>query len=79
MSDVLAVSGAAPKPEHVPADRVFDYDVWTDARLRDDIQLGMMSLHDDAPDIFWTPRNGGHWMVTRIRDARQVVTDHARV
>ncbi|ASE38812.1 cytochrome P450 [Brevundimonas vesicularis] len=29
----------------------------------------------DAPDIFWTPQNGGHWIVKGFEAITQVVTD----
>jgi cytochrome P450 len=31
-----------------------------------------------APDIFWTPRNGGHWIATRGEDIREIQTNHRR-
>lgn len=65
----------APKPAHVPDDLVFDFDFVRDERLSNDIHAGMMSLHREAPDIFWTPRNGGHWMATRMADIQKVMTN----
>ena len=65
---------SAEPPPHVPTDRIFDFDLFHDERLIDDIQLGYMSLHRDAPDVFWTPRNGGHWMVTRFADVTEIGT-----
>ena len=52
-------------PPHVDPSRVFMFDLYEDARLRDDVHEGLKSLHEEAPDIFYTPYNGGHWMVTR--------------
>jgi cytochrome P450 len=69
--------GLACRPPHVPDDRVFDFDYFHDERLRGDVHRGMMSLHADAPDVFWTPRNGGHWMVTRLADVQRVMTNPA--
>lgn len=63
------------KPDHVPASLIFDFDFVGDKRLSTDIHHGMMSLHREAPDIFWTPRNGGHWMATRMSDVREVMTN----
>lgn len=62
-------------PPHVPADRVFDFDLYYDERIKDDVQLGHMRLHDEAPDIFWTPRNGGRWIVTRFAEATYIMTN----
>lgn len=61
-------------PSHVPPDLIFDFDFFHDDRLKGDVQTGLMSLHRDAPDIFWTPRNGGHWMATRFADVTSIGT-----
>lgn len=71
---MATLSMHADVPPHVSQDRVFDYDLFHDRRLEKDVRLGMMSLFDDAPDIFWTPRNGGHWMATRFADVQRIVT-----
>ena len=68
-------SSMAAKPAHVPDHLVFDFDIFHDERIKDDVQLGYMSLHRDAPDIFWTPRNGGHWMATRFDDVTAIATN----
>lgn len=61
-------------PSHVPAHLIFEFDYFHDERLKSDLQKGYMSLHRDAPDIFWTPYNGGHWMATRFADVTSVGT-----
>jgi len=65
----------AKKPDHVPDHLVFDFDMFEDPRIRDDVQLGYMSLHRDAPDIFWSPRDGGRWMATRYEDVCAIAID----
>jgi len=65
-------------PEHVPAERVFDFDFFDPPGWADDIQLAWKHLHEVAPDIFWTPRNGGHWVATRGEDIREVQTNYRR-
>lgn len=75
---MATLSMHADVPPHVSQDRVFDYDLFHDRRLEKDVRLGMMSLFDDAPDIFWTPRNGGHWVATRADDIEVIETDYAR-
>ena len=55
-------------PHHVPADRVFQFDLYDregDPRLKEDLHNGLRYLLKEAPDMFWTPSNGGHWVVTR--------------
>lgn len=62
-------------PDNVSQDLVVDWDIYTEEALRNDIHLGWHSLHGTAPDIFWTPRNGGHWVVMRFDDQVKVLTD----
>jgi len=53
-------------PEHVPSSLVFDFDHFSSPEvLRDPHFATARRLHRDAPDIFFTPRNGGLWLVTR--------------
>lgn len=62
-------------PPHVSPESVFDFDLYCDARLTDDLQASYATLHSEAPDIFFTPRNGGHWMFTRYEHIFDVVRD----
>lgn len=64
-------------PEHVPHDRVVDYDYTGDARVAEmhDFQLGLHQLHGGAPDVFYSPRNGGFWMITRLEMMSKVLSD----
>ena len=63
-------------PDHVSPSRVFDFDIYGDPRLTADIQASYQSLHHDAPDIFYSPRNGGHWIVTRYDQIFEIVKDY---
>ena len=74
MNDVLSVN----VPDYVTPDRVFDFDLFdrnSDSRLKEDLHKGLLYLHREAPDVFWTPRNGGHWVVTRADAMARVVKD----
>lgn len=62
-------------PDHVPADLVHDFDMYDDPGLRRDLHRQYARLHHEAPEVFWTPLNGGHWMVTRYDAITQVVMD----
>ncbi|MDB5583879.1 MAG: cytochrome [Bradyrhizobium sp.] len=68
----------APQPAHVPDSLVRDFDFYRVPGADDDVQLAWRSLHDTAPDIFWTPRNGGHWVATRHDDIKEIQTNHER-
>jgi cytochrome P450 len=67
----------ASVPAHVRADQVFDYDYTGDSRIlsRQDMGLGLHELHQTAPDVFYSPRNGGFWMVTRLDMMSKVLSD----
>lgn len=73
MATQLNVSAAAPIPAHVPPERVHDFDFVFDPRLYPDPHLGMRALIKDAPSIFYTPRHGGHWVITEHEAAWEFV------
>ncbi len=52
-------------PPHVKPEQVFSFDIYADPRVGDDVQGTYSAALADAPDIFWSPLNGGHWMVKR--------------
>ncbi|CAN7573934.1 cytochrome P450 [Pseudomonas umsongensis] len=64
-------------PAHVPADRVFDFNIYDFAVDGAEYQAGMQQLlQGNVPEIFWTPHNGGHWVVTRSQQINEVLNDH---
>ncbi|WP_428681064.1 cytochrome P450 [Sphingopyxis sp.] len=66
---------AAPVPPHIPAHLVFDFDIYADPRIGEDVQGTYSAALADAPDIFWTRLNGGHWIVKSFDAISQVVLD----
>lgn len=50
------------RPAHVPDAAVYDFDLHTDAELLRNPHDRVRDLLREAPPVFWTPRNGGHWM-----------------
>lgn len=73
MTETLAASRVIPA--HVPAHLVFDFDIYADERVGSDVQGTYAAALADAPDVFWTPRNGGHWMVRRMDAIAAVAGD----
>lgn len=62
----------APRPPHVSKELVVDFDYMNPAGLHEvGVYQAMKKLHD-GPDIIWSPRYGGHWMVTRAEDIQFV-------
>lgn len=62
-------------PDHVPPGLVFDFDIYADDRVSSDVQRTYAEAIADAPDIFWSPANGGHWLVKRFDAIAAVATD----
>ena len=62
----MDLATSAPLPAHVPRELVFDFDYWNLDHPTDDpyehfTRLGALG----APEIFWTPAYGGHWVFRR--------------
>lgn len=66
------------RPAHIPADLIYDFDMYDIPGAADDVQLAYRAVQQAAPDIFWTPRNGGHWVATRAEDILVMQRDFAR-
>ena len=58
-----AAAPPAPKPAHVPDALVYDFDLFADPALKANGHDRILDLARNAPPVFWTPRNGGHWML----------------
>lgn len=64
-----------PTPEHIPDDLVFDFDIYADPRIHQDVQGSYAAALADAPDIFWTRLNGGHWIAKSYDAITAIVLD----
>ena len=63
-------------PAHVPAHLVYDFDVYTAPELKCDPYRTMTDLlRTKVPPIFYTPRNGGHWVVTGAVEGFDMLRD----
>ncbi|MFA5941604.1 MAG: cytochrome P450 [Sinimarinibacterium sp.] len=63
MTQAATLTPAVPKPAHVPDAVVYDFDMFGDPALLADPHERILDLLRNAPPVFWTPRNGGHWML----------------
>jgi cytochrome P450 len=54
---------AIPKPDHVPDALVCDFDLHNDPGLLADPHVRILELQRTAPPVFWSPRNGGGWVI----------------
>ncbi len=53
-------------PAHVPADRVYDVDMYALDGIEEGFHEAWKRLQNpDTPALIWTPKTGGHWIATR--------------
>jgi cytochrome P450 len=63
MSAAVPLSPTVPKPAHIPDALVYDFDAYRDPGLLADPSKRIGQMAREAPPIFWTPRNGGQWVI----------------
>ena len=68
----------AVRPSHIPAELERDFDIYDIATVNEDWHLNLKNkLHTQGmPDLFWTPRNSGHWVVARAHLSREVLSNN---
>lgn len=67
-----------PRPDHVPPERVVDWDIYQPANVAQGLHAAWKGLQDRTPhDVVWTPCNGGHWIAVRGRALVDVMSDYA--
>ncbi|MBX3509707.1 MAG: cytochrome P450 [Hyphomonadaceae bacterium] len=63
-----------PPPAHVPAHLIQSFDYFSPPGAELDPHAAWKRLHE-GPAIFYTPLNGGHWVVTRSKDLFAAMQD----
>lgn len=63
MTQEAKVSVPADRPDHVTDAVFYDFDMFRDPALLENPHARLLDLHKKAPPIFWTPRNGGRWLL----------------
>jgi cytochrome P450 len=66
------IATPAERPAHVLPEQVFDFDFFHPQGAEQDTHRAWKRIQDTAPEVFWTPRNGGHWVVTRAAQVEAV-------
>ncbi len=66
------------KPDHVPSHLVVDFDLFNIPGANEDVHLAFRVFQQSGPEIFWSPYNGGHWVVTRADDIEEMQRDYTR-
>jgi cytochrome P450 len=75
MNSIASIDLPPVIPPQVPPHLVFPFDIYGDSRINQDVQQSYIDAIAEAPDIFWTPLNGGHWMVKGFDAIQSVVTN----
>ena len=65
-------------PAHVPPSRVRDVDLYNLDGASEDVHIAWKRVQDECPAVFYTPRHGGYWVITRAELLDQVWPDHER-
>ena len=63
MTAEATLSAADPTPAHISESVFYDFDMFYDPAYLADPHKRIQDLLENAPPVFWTPRNGGHWML----------------
>lgn len=66
-----------PRPDHVADAAVYDFDFFLDAALLADPHERVREILREAPPVFWTPHNGGHWVVMGHKENFEASRDTA--
>jgi cytochrome P450 len=74
----MMAAALASKPAHVPSELVVDFDFNSIAGATEDVHAAYVAVMNSSPDIFWTPHNGGHWVIARAEDILAVLSDATR-
>jgi len=63
---------------HVPDDLVVDFDAYRPMQPDKGYHEVFAALQGKVPDIFWSPYNGGHWVLTRRDHLAEAFADYGR-
>jgi cytochrome P450 len=74
----VAYASREDVPANVPPHLVREFDIFTTGARDGDYQRDLESLRDTMPPIFWTSRNGGHWVVLPAQDVDAILNDTSR-
>lgn len=67
----------AERPAHVPSSLAFDFDIYALDGFEPDVHGAWKRVQDEKPPVFWTPHYGGHWVVTRGEQIREIQENYA--
>ena len=73
-----ALTQAVPTPAHIPPEAVYDFDMSFDPGLLANPHERLREMLGEAPPVFWTPRNGGRWIVMGYPEIFEAARDTER-
>ncbi|TGD76209.1 cytochrome P450 [Mangrovimicrobium sediminis] len=68
---MTAASQGVERPAHIPESAIYSFDMYRDVAVENP-HASVERLIQDASPVFWTPHNGGHWMVLSYAAAQEV-------
>jgi len=69
----------APRPDHVPLDRVRDIDMYALKGIDEGFHEAWKRVQQPGvPAMIWTPFTGGHWIATNGETVREIYADPER-
>jgi cytochrome P450 len=69
----------APRPDHVPPDRVRDIDMYALKGIDEGFHEAWKRVQQPGvPAMIWTPFTGGHWIATNGETVREIYADPER-
>jgi cytochrome P450 len=76
----VAVTLTSPfgRPANLPPALCRDFDIFQLADPETDPHLALLAVQRGAPEIFWTPRNGGHWVAIQADAVEAILQDPQR-
>lgn len=75
MEDTAIERNLVQAPAHVPAELIVDFDMYNVPGGSEDVQTAYAVFQRVGPEIFWTPRNGGHWVATGADHIEAILRD----
>lgn len=66
-------------PSHVPRELVREFDIYRIPGADEDVHLAWKRVKDDSPDVFYTPSNGGHWVLNHPQLIENAFPDFERL
>jgi cytochrome P450 len=64
------------RPAHIPASLVYEFDYNKDPAYCADPHVRAAELVNNAPPLYWTPFNGGHWMFQSYAAVADALRDY---